>query len=91
MNGDRPRYRALDYTLHAETALKERNIAREWVERTVYAPALIVPDSKDPEIERFYRAILENGNRVLRVAVNTSVTPWRVVSAFFDRDMRGRI
>ncbi len=31
------------------------------------------------------------GGRVLRVAVNTSVDPWRVVSVFFDRDMRGEL
>lgn len=48
-------------------------------------------DPEDPEIERFYLAIPENGNRVLRVAANTNVTPWRVVSAFFDRDMRGKL
>ena len=91
MNRDRPSYRGLRYTLHAETALRERNISKEWVERTIYYPALIMQDPEDPEIERFYLAIPENGNRVLRVAANTNVTPWRVVSAFFDRDMRGKL
>ena len=32
--------------------------------------------------------IPERGDRVLRVAVNTRVAPWRVVSVFFDRSMR---
>ena len=71
--------------------MRERNIPREWIEQTINGPALTISDPEDPEIERFYRAIPENGNRVLRVAVNTNVTPWRVVSAFFDRDMRGKL
>ena len=80
MNGDRPDNRGLDYTQHAETAMRERNIPREWVEQTINGPALRTPDPEDPEIERFYRAIPENEYRVLRVAVNTNVAPWRVGS-----------
>ena len=79
------------YTRHAEDALRERNIPWEWVERTVVAPSLILPDPDDPEVERFYLRIAENGDRILRVAVNTTATPWRVVTAFFDRTMRERL
>ena len=39
---------------------------------------------------RFFRAIPERQGRVLRVAVNTQVAPWRVVSVFFDRGMRAK-
>jgi hypothetical protein len=81
----------LVYTGHAVNALREREIPREWVERTIRKPLLVTPDIDDPEVERFYLRISENGDRVLRVAVNTTATPWRVVSAFFDRTMRGRL
>lgn len=81
----------LIYTQHALRALLEREIPEEWVERTVRGPALVTPDSDDPEVERFYRSIPENDDRVLRVAVNTRATPRRVITVFFDRRMRGRL
>ena len=81
----------LEYTRHAAQAMKERMIAEEWVELTVAEPTLRASDPGDPEIERFFRVIPERGNRVLRVAVNTHVVPWRVVSVFFDRNMRGEL
>ena len=62
------------------------------VGRTVVAePALRMPDPNDPEIERFFRSIPERDDRILRVAVNTRVAPWRVVSVFFDRNMKGKL
>lgn len=79
----------LELSRHAIRMMAERNIPEEWVQITVVAPALRIPDPNDPEVERFFRRIPEFGDRVLRVAVNTNVTPWRVVSAFFDRGMKG--
>lgn len=66
-------------------------IAIEWVERTVEEPDLRTADPNDREVERFFRRIPERDGRVLRVAVNTDVAPWRVVSVFFDRRMRGTL
>ena len=91
-NGDRsPGSGNLAYTWHALNAMAERMILKEWVERTVTAPAVRVDDPNDSQIERFFLPIPEYDDRVLRVAVNTRVAPWRVVSVFFDRRMRGRI
>jgi hypothetical protein len=44
-----------------------------------------------PTVERLYRKIPEFGGRVLRVAVNTTVEPNRVVSVFFNRQMKGKL
>ena len=82
---------ALDYTRHAVHAMEERLIPRQWVESAVVKPTLRTSDPNDPEVERFFRRIPEHGDRVLRVAVNTRVAPWRVVSVFFDRSMRGEL
>ena len=60
----------------------------EWVERVVAVPALRSPDPSDPAVERFFGRIAERDDRTLRVVVNTNVAPWRVVSVFFDRNMR---
>ena len=71
--------------------MTERMIPIEWVEQAVANPVLRLPDPNDPEIERFFCEIRERDARVLRVAINTRVTPWRVVSVFFDRTMKGRL
>lgn len=81
----------LEYSKHAVFAMAERKIPKEWIERVVAEPMRRISDPNDPEVERFFRIIPEQDNRVLRVAVNTSVTPWRVVSVFFDRNMKGKL
>lgn len=80
-----------ELTKHASKALAERGIAIEWVERTLAAPELRLPDPDDTAVERLYRKIPKFGGRVLRVAVNTTVEPHRVVSVFFDRQMKGKL
>ena len=81
----------LEYPRHAVHVMEERMIPRDWVESTVERRALRTADPNDAEVERFLRRIREHGDRVLRVAVNTRVAPWRVVSVFFDRSMRGEL
>ncbi len=81
----------LRFTQHARRVMVERLIIEDWVRRTVETPALRTPDPGDPDVERFFRRVPQRGDRVLRVAVNTRVVPWRVVSVFFDRGMRGEL
>ena len=81
----------LEFTRHAVQVMTERMVSPAWVERTVAAPELRLPDPNDADVERFFRRAPERDDRVLRVAVNTRVTPWRVVSVFFDRTMRGEL
>ena len=81
----------LECTKHAVHAMAERVIPMEWVELVVAKPALRIPDPNDPEVERFFHPIPERGGRILRVAVTTRVAPWRVVSVFFDRNMKGKL
>jgi hypothetical protein len=71
--------------------LKGFTLPKEWVESAVADPALRTSDLSAPDVERFFRRIPEHGDRVLRVAVNTRVAPWRVVSVFLDRGMRGEL
>ena len=81
----------LTYTLHARHVMEEREISSEWVERAVSAPERRTRDPHDEAVERFYVRVPERGGRVLRVVVNTDAHPWRVVSAFFDRSMKGEL
>ena len=80
-----------ELTKHAQKVLAEREILVEWMERTLSAPELVLPDPDDATVERRFRQIPEFGGRVLRVAVNTAVEPNRIVSVFFDRDMKGKL
>lgn len=81
----------LRFSRHARHVMRERGIPVEWVERVVASVELRVPDPGDSDVERFYGRVPERGDRVLRVAVNTSASPWQVVSVFFDRSMRGEL
>jgi len=80
-----------ELTKHARKVLDEREIPVEWLERTLSAPELVLPDPDDAAVERRFRRIPEFGGRVLRVAVDTAVDPNRVVSVFFDRRMKGKL
>jgi hypothetical protein len=80
-----------ELTKHAKQALAEREIPLAWVKRTLAAPELSLPDPDDATAERYFRRIPEFGGRVLRVVVNRTVEPNRVVSVFFDRQMKGKL
>ena len=41
-----------ELTQHAKRAMMEREIAIEWVERTLAAPELRLPDPDDADVER---------------------------------------
>ena len=81
----------LVYTEHALNAMAEREVSHDWVRQAVAAPDLRAPNPNDLDSEFFFRRAPEQGDRVLRVVVNTNAAPWRVVTVYFDRSMRGRL
>ena len=80
----------LSFTVHARTVMAEREISPAWVEAVVDSPGFEVTDPNDPTLTRFYGRVPERDNRIMRVVVNTTTDPWRVVTVFFDRRMRAR-
>ena len=78
----------LELTQHARNMLRQRGIDEAWVERTVQDPEATEQDRIDPALEHCVRRIPECGNRVLRVIADRSVTPNRIVAAFFDRGVK---
>ncbi len=76
---------------HAEKVILERNIKKEWIENTFNYPDKLEPDIKDNELEHSLKIIKECDNRVLRIIYNKSVEPILVVTAFFDRRMKGKL
>lgn len=78
-------------TKHAETIMEVREIQLAWVERALANPENVVPDKVDPNLRHALRRIPEYGDRILRVVYNETNEPWRVVTVFFDRTMRGKL
>ncbi|MFQ6028865.1 MAG: DUF4258 domain-containing protein [Dehalococcoidia bacterium] len=83
----------MDYVLtqHAADVLAKRRIPLEWVERTIRTPERVEADEVDDELEHRLAQIPEYGNRVLRVIVNRVTNPERVITVYFDRNMRNRL
>lgn len=80
-----------DLTDHAAQRISERNISFEWISRVLSNPQRTELDSEDPELCHALGTIPEYGNRVLRVVYNRTVSPWRIVSAHFDRRLKGKL
>lgn len=73
------------FTFHAPVRIAQREIAAEWIERTVRDPTWVEPDPKDPQAQRRFRHIPEFGDRVLRVVVVETANAVRVITVIFDR------
>jgi len=71
--------------------MDKRNIPVKWLERVLAMPQVSESDVIDPDLEHRLAAIPERENRVLRVIVNTKIIPERVVTMYFDRNMRGKL
>lgn len=76
---------------HAHHAVSERGIRLEWIEDTLNQPKRVEGDSLDPALRHALATIDAFGDRVLRVIYNPTREPWVVVTAYFDRSMKGRL
>jgi hypothetical protein len=54
-------------------------------------PALTQPDADVAELEHRLAIIADYGNRVLRVVVKRNTQPLLVITAYFDRTMKGKL
>ena len=81
------------YTLstHAVDTIRERKIRPEWIDIAMANPTLTEPDAEDSTLMHALRAIPEYGDRVLRVIYNRTKQPPHIVTAFFDRGMKGKL
>ena len=83
----------MNYTFssHALTTIRERGIHPEWIEQTMAAPMVCRPHPDDPSLTEAFRMIPEFGNRVLRIIYNHDKQPPHIVTAYFDRTMKGKL
>lgn len=73
----------LDFTAHAKTMMQERMIQEDWVENTVNFPDMI--EEKRYDEKHYLKQIPQNAGKFLRVIINPSISPPRVITVFFDR------
>ena len=81
----------VDVTLsaHARDMLKEREIPEEWVMLAINSADKSEKGAVDNNWH-YIKSIPEREDRILRVVVNQEVSPYRVVTVFFDRRLRRR-
>ena len=84
---------SLTYSAHANDMIEHerKQIERDWVRRAVAAPELRRPHRTRSTQEEFFARVPEYGDRILRVIVDTGRDPWHVVTAYLDRNMKGRL
>jgi hypothetical protein len=83
----------MDYQLseHAVKRLRERRIDENWIQSAIDQPDRVEADPMDADEKHGLKIIPEMENRVLRVVYNETKNPVLIISAFFDRRMKGRL
>jgi len=71
--------------------MRQRHISFEMIERALRAADQRHSDRDDPELMHAVKRFHSRGRSiVLRVVYNVFVTPWHVVTVFFDRRLSRR-
>lgn len=81
----------LELTQHAIDRLRKRKIEMEWLNQAVFDPDLVLPDPDDVTLEHRLAIIPNAGYKVLRVVCDSEISPTRIITAFFDPDMKGKL
>ena len=83
----------MDYILseHAETTVSERAIKREGIDAALNDPDLLLPHETDVTATYAFKRIEEFDDRVLRIVFNADENPVIVITAYFDRTMKGKL
>jgi hypothetical protein len=79
-----------ELSAHAATVIAERDIEVAWLELAMTRPDRVEPHRFDPALKHAFVRIPDRGDRVLRVVYNPSRTPPKIVTAYFDRQQRGK-
>lgn len=78
-------------TKHAAEVIAARKIEDEWIRLALQLPAKTHVDDADPTLEHRLAPIAAYGFRVLRVIYKKGTIPPLVVTAYFDRTMKGKL
>ncbi|RJP45839.1 MAG: DUF4258 domain-containing protein [Desulfobacteraceae bacterium] len=76
----------MEFTKHFKYMVNERKIREEWINQTLNEPDRM--EQHEDGTIHFIKRIPENGGRWLRIVINSSISPNRAITAFFDRRLR---
>ncbi|HET54372.1 MAG TPA: DUF4258 domain-containing protein [Ignavibacteria bacterium] len=76
---------------HAKKVITERKIDVKWIDQACRKPDHVDNDKKSINLEHRLKIITDYDNRVLRVVCNVESDPITIVTAFFDRRMKGEL
>ena len=77
----------IKFSIHTEKRIAERNLSVDWIERTISAPDWARPDA-DPSLTQSFKAIVEFGNRILKVVHRPDGADILVITTYFDRSAK---
>lgn len=80
-----------EISVHAKERIDERNILLIWIQETIEKPDKTEPHQADPELEIAFKKIESCSGRVLKVVYNTTVSPFKIVTTYFDRNKKGKL
>ena len=78
-------------TKHAAQVIAAREIPDEWIAHVLQHPARVEADNSDSELMHHLATIPAFEFRVLRVIYKKGSIPPLVITAFFDRSMKGKL
>lgn len=79
-------YQMKKKSIHFEEMLNEIRISIEWVNQVLDSPDKV--EVKDDGTVHYLKKITQYNHRWLRVVVNETITPNKLVTVFFDRRLR---
>ena len=79
-----------DLTLHAAEMLATRGIEDAALAAALDTPDVVRQDRSDESLENWDKVIQEHNGRVLKAVVRKEGDTLIVVTAYFDRSMRGK-
>lgn len=71
------------FSVHALSMAQERGICQEWIRTTIENPDYT--ELREDGTMHYISSIPERKGKFLRVIVNPSVHPQRIITVFFDR------
>ncbi len=78
-------------TKHAEVVIAARGIQEEWITYVLQNSSKTHDDPNDNTLEHRLAPIVAFDFRVLRVVTKRGTIPPLVITAFFDRAMKGKL
>ena len=80
-----------ELTIHAKKVIYRRKISLEWIRKVLKSSHKVIKDRADHDLKHYLGIIFEFDSRILHIVINYKASPIKVVTAYFDRSMKGKL